>query len=189
MRKIIISIVAMLCAFSTSAMAEGVKVEIDYLMLKSEFGVADFDTSAIQVRAAGAVSPNVDIEGVLAFGISDDSYSVFQPGVGNVTLSVQLANMLGIYAKLHTDASSKFQFFGRLGLAIVKYDLDGSIQGVGSESASYDDAGLSFGIGASFNFTKTSAIVAEYAVLPAVDIEGIEDMETDTIAVGLQMAF
>jgi len=170
-------------------MAEGVKVEIDYLMLKSELDVLDFDTSAIQVRVAGAVNPNVDIEGVLAIGVSDDSYNVFQPGVGNVSLSAQLANMLGIYAKLHTDASSKFQFFGRLGLAIVKYDFDASIQGLGSGSDSYDDAGLSFGLGISFNITDKSAIVIDYTILPKVDIEGIADMETDTIGVGLQMAF
>jgi hypothetical protein len=49
MKKIIINIAAALLAFSTNAMAEGLKFEIDYLMLNSEVDVIDFDTSAIQL--------------------------------------------------------------------------------------------------------------------------------------------
>ena len=89
------------------------------------------------------------------------------------SFSNQLANPL-----------SGFQVFGKLGLARVEFDVDIDTQNFGSASESYDDVGLTFGIGGSFNFNETTAIVLEYVVLPDVDIEGT-DVETDAITVGL----
>jgi opacity protein-like surface antigen len=96
--------------------------------------------------------------------------------------------MLGVFAKLHSDSYSGMQIFGRVGLAMVDIDLDMSVETVGSVSESYDDTGLAFGVGAAFNISDSSAIVAEYSILPDVDFEGL-DIETDTIAVGFQMSF
>jgi len=188
MRKIIIPFVAVLFAFSLNAKAEGMKFGIDYLMLKSEASTADFDTSAIQLRFTNALNPNFDIEGVLAFGISDDTYSETDPFFGTVSVTGQLGNMFGVYAKFHNNSSSRFQVFGEVGFARVEYDLDLFVQSLGSASESYDDIGIAFGAGASFNITDKLAISAEYSILPDVDFEGI-DIETDTISVGILMSF
>jgi len=163
MRKIIITIAATLFAFSVNAKAEGVKFGIDYLMLNSEVEILDFDTSAIQLRVSNELNPYFDL----------------------------LGNMFGVFAKLHSDSSSPFQIFGKVGLVMVEYDLDFFIDTpglVGSASQSYDDTGIAFGAGASFNITDKVAVAAEYSMLPDVDFEGL-DIETDVIGVGIQMSF
>jgi opacity protein-like surface antigen len=188
MKKIIITIVAGLFALSANAMAEGLKVGVDYLMLSSEIEEADFDTSAVQIRFSNGVGPNIDIEGVFALGLSDDTYRDSDPiFLGDFSVTGELSHMFGVFAKLHSDSISGFQVFGRLGLASVEYDVDVDSQNLGSGSESYDDTGLVFGVGASFNFSETSAIVVEYSKLPDVDIEGT-DIETDAISIGFQMS-
>jgi opacity protein-like surface antigen len=191
MRKIIITIAATLFAFSVNAKAEGVKFGIDYLMLNSEVDILDFDTSAIQLRVSNELNPYFDLEGVLAFGVSDDTYTESDPLAGTASITGQLGNMFGVFAKLHSDSSSPFQIFGKVGLVMVEYDLDFFIDSpglVGSASQSYDDTGIAFGAGASFNITDKVAVAAEYSMLPDVDFEGL-DIETDVIGVGIQMSF
>lgn len=191
MKKIITVIAAVLFTFSVHAKAEGVKFGVDYLMLSSEVDVLDFDTSAIQFRISNELNPYFDLEGVLALGIGDDTYTIADP-TGTVSVTGQLGNMFGIFAKLHSDSSSPFQIFGRVGLAMVEYDIDTFIDVpgfiTGSASESFDDTGIAFGVGASFNITDKSAIVAEYSKLPDVDADGI-DIETDMISIGFQMSF
>ena len=70
---------------------------------------------------------------------------------------------------------------------MVEYDIDIDIENLGSVSESFDDTGIAFGVGASFNFSETSAIVVEYSKLPDVDFEGT-DIETDAISIGFQMS-
>jgi len=187
MKKIIATIVVSLLALSTNAMAEGQKVGVDYLQVSSEIDGLDFDTSAVQIRFSNGIAPNIDVEGVFALGISDDTYTEFDPFFGNVSVTGELGNMFGVFAKFYSDPNSGFQVFGRVGLAMVKIDIDIDIQNLGSVSESYDDTGIAFGAGASFNFSETSAIVVEYSKLPDVDFEGT-DIETDAISIGFQMS-
>ena len=187
MKKIITTIVVSLFALSTNSMAEGLKVGFDYLKLNSEIAEVDFDTSAIQIRLSNGITPNFDVEGVFALGIDDDTYTDFDPFLGNFSVTGELGNMFGVFAKIHSDPNSGFQVFGRLGLARVEYGIDIDTQNLGSASESYDDMGIAFGVGASFNFSETSAFVVEYSKLPDVDFEGI-DIETDAISIGFQMS-
>jgi opacity protein-like surface antigen len=189
MKKIITTIVAGLFALSANAMAEGMKVGFDYLMLSSEIEEADFDTSAVQIRFSNGVGPNIDIEGVFALGLSDDTYYDSDPDLlGDISITAELAHMFGVFARLHSDSISGFQVFARLGLAVVEFDVDIYAQNFGSVSKSYDDTGLFLGVGASFNFTESSAIVVEFSKLPDIDLEGT-DLETDAISIGFQMSF
>ena len=188
MKKIITIIVAALFSLSANAMAAGLKVGVDYLMLSSEIDGLDFDTSAVQVRFSNGVGPNFDVEGVLALGLSDDTFTDSDPFfLGDFSVTGELANMFGVFAKLHSDPTSGFQVFGRLGLVMVEYDIDIDTQNFGSVSKSYDDTGIAFGVGAAFNFSETSAIVAEFSKWPDVDFEGV-DVETDVISIGFQIS-
>jgi opacity protein-like surface antigen len=188
MKKIITTIAAVLFTLSGNVMAEGMKIGIDYLMLGSEAESEDFDTSAVQLRLSNSISPNIGIEGVFAIGISDDTNDYYDPNdLGNFSITAELDNMLGVFAKFHGDLTPRFQVYGRLGLAMVEYNFDVDTQNFGSGSESYDDTGLAFGVGAGFNLNETTALVAEYTQWPDVDVEGI-DIETDVISVGLQIS-
>jgi opacity protein-like surface antigen len=187
MKTIITTIVVSLLALSTNAMAEGQKVGFDYVKLTSDVGGQDFDTSAIQIRYSNGVSPNIDVEGVFALGIDDDTVTAFDPSLGDISVTGELGHMFGVFAKLHSDSNSGFEAFARVGFALVEYDIDIDIENLGSGSESFDDTGIAFGVGASFNFSETSAIVVEYSKLPDVDVEGT-DIETDAISIGFQMS-
>ena len=166
------------------------KVGVDYLILSTDVAEADFDTSAIQIRLSNGIGPNIDVEGVFALGLSDDTYRDTDPsflGLGDFSVTAELASMFGVFAKFHSDSTSGFQVFGRLGLAMVDFDIDVDSQNLGPASESFDDTGLAFGVGASFNISETSAIVAEYSKWPDVDVEGV-DIETDVISIGFQIS-
>ena len=187
MKKIITTIVAVLLSLSANAMAEGMKVGVGYMMASSEVDVADFDTTAVGISLSNSVGPNFEVEGVVAFGLDDDTYSDYDPFLGDFSVTGELASMLGVFAKLHSDSASGFQVFGRVGLAMLDFDVDIDTQNFGPVSESYDDTGVAFGAGASFNFSETGAIVVEYTKLPDVDFEGV-DIETEVISIGLQMS-
>lgn len=187
MKKIITTIVVSLLALSTNAMAEGQKVGVDYVKASSEVEGEDFDTSAVQIRFSNGVAPNIDVEGVFAFGIDDDTVTDFDPFLGDFSVTGELGHMFGVFAKFHSDSNSGFEAFARVGFAMVEYDIDIDTQNFGSVSESYDDTGIAFGFGAGFNFSETSAIVVEYSKLPDVDFEGT-DIETDAISIGFHMS-
>ena len=188
MKKIITIIVIALFAISANAMAEGSKIGVDYVQLNSEIEGVDFDTSAVQFRYLYGAGPNFEVEGFIALGLDDDSYSDSDPFLlGDFTITAKPKTSFGVFAKLHSDPFSGFQVFGKLGLARVEFDLDIDTQNLGSDSESYDDIGLAFGIGGSFNFNETTAIVLEYVILPDVDVEGT-DVETEAISLGLQIS-
>jgi opacity protein-like surface antigen len=187
MKKIITTIVVSLLALSTNAMAEGQKVGFDYVKLTSDVEGEDFDTSAIQIRFSKGAAPNIDVEGVFALGIDDDTVSDSDPFLGDFSVTAELGHMFGVFAKFHSNSNSGFEAFARVGIAMVEYDIDIDTQNFGSVSESYDDTGIAFGVGASFNFSETSAIVVEYTKLPDVDVEGT-DVETDAISIGFQLS-
>jgi opacity protein-like surface antigen len=188
MRKVLSITVAALLTLSTNAIAEGTKIGVDYLMLNSEIDTVDFDTSAVQIRVSSAVNKNLDLEGAMALGISDDTYNDTDPFfLGDFSVTAKLSSMLGVFAKAHSDLESRFQVFGRVGLARVEVDLDFDTQNLGSTSESYDDTGIAFGIGGSFDVSETAAIVAEYAKWPDVDFEGT-NVDTEVISIGFQIA-
>ena len=179
---------------------QAANLEIDYLMLDSEFGSENFDTTALQLKLVNPISPNADIEGVIAFGLDDDSLeeteTFFDPTLGNITvtatLEAQLGNMIGVFIKGHTGNDSAMQFFGRIGFAMVQIDYDATlaVSGLGSisDSGSEDDSGIAFGFGAAFAVSDTDAFTIEYSQLPDVDFEGI-DIETTALSLGYQMSF
>lgn len=169
--------------------AQAAKLQIDYMMLEADLeDVDEFEPTAIQLKYINPVGPNSDVVGVVAFGISDDEIEEFDPFFGTVSLSVDLANMFGVYGRAHADLGANAQVYGQVGLVLLKYDLDAEISGL-SGSESYDDTGLAFGLGASFGLSDQAALVIEYNQLPDVDVEDIADIETTSLSVGFQMSF
>jgi len=183
--------------FSASSLAQGAFFGADFIKLSSSVQDFDFDTTALQIRGSFPVENNIDIEGTLAIGISDDSMSdtYYDPFFGvyfTDTIKGSLSQALGVFAKFHSDPSGGFQFYGKLGLQMVKYKVEFSETALGttvfSASTTFDDTGLAYGVGGSFNLSGSNgAVVVEYMKLPAVDANG-SDIDSSALSIGFQMA-
>ncbi|MGN7874248.1 porin family protein [Roseateles sp. 22389] len=93
------------------------------------------------------VHPNVAIEGMLAFGVSDDT-------VGGAKIKIPHSYGLFVTPKYAFD---QFEVFGRLGYAHSKIkasDEDGSISDSGGSFA--------YGLGAKYNFDKSIYGAVDY---------------------------
>ena len=172
--------------------ANAAKVEFDFLMLESEIDVLEFDTNALQIKYIKSVSPNLDIEGVFAIGISDDGYTV-SDGFTTVSVDAELENMFGVFLKLHSgNDQGGPQFFGRVGFARMSIEFTASIDDPSlavSGSDSESDTGIAFGAGVAFGASDSGAITIEYSKLPDVDFLDIDDVETSAISIGYIIEF
>lgn len=173
-----------------SVNASAASLDIQYLMLDTDFEGVSLEPSALQLKVANPVAPNISIEGVLAFGITDDDISVTIPP-DTLKFGLELANLLGVYAKAHADLGSNSQIYGRIGFTKIEYDITATITSGGSSisgTVSDDDTGIAFGFGALFALSPQSGLVVEYNQYPDVDFEGL-NIETTSLSVGYQMNF
>lgn len=194
MRKLLTFLVISSILAFLSLSAHAAKLEFDFLTLDSEYEVLDFDTSALQIKFINELSPNIDIEGVLAIGISDDGITV-SDGISTVSFEIELENMFGVFLKLHSgNGQDAHQFFGRVGFARMSIDFSAAISdpssGNLSASDSEDDTGIAFGIGALFSTSETGAFTIEYNQFPDVDLLGNgSDFETSALSIGYVITF
>jgi len=176
MKKIAIAAASALLVLGTahaqqarSALAGGY-AEIGYTQFKlSGENAADAKPGAIRGIVGWDVHPNVAIEGMLAFGVKDDSATetintVIGPVTG--TAEIKLKNAYGIYVKPKFDVTDAVQVYGRVGYTHAKFEASASVTapGLGTVSASDSDSdgGASFGLGASFRFTPNAYVGVDY---------------------------
>ena len=144
--------------------------EIGYTQFKlSGEGAADAKPGAIRGIVGYDVHPNVAIEGMLAFGVRDDSATetintVLGPVTG--TAEIKLKNAYGIYVKPKFDVTDAVQLYGRVGYTHAKFEASASATAPGfgtvSASESDSDGGASFGLGANFRFSPKAYVGVDY---------------------------
>ena len=105
----------------------------------------DIDLGALGIRGGYYFNKYFSAEGRLGFGVSDDTE-------GGET--VELDNILGVYAVGHWPLSDQFQLYGLIGYS--KIEITTSFGG------SDDDGGLSYGVGAEFDMTNNWSLGVEY---------------------------
>jgi opacity protein-like surface antigen len=105
--------------------------------------------------------PNVAIEGMLAFGVSDDSITENVSGIP-VSLKAEIQNAYGLFVKPKFNVSDSLELFGRIGYSRFKTKATASAPGFGSVSATDSDSDLSYGLGATYNFSKSSFATIDY---------------------------
>ena len=187
-----------LLAFSAAATAEADKtgrgyVGAGYTMLTvSPEGGPDLDLSALGVRGGYYFNKYFSVEGRLAFGVGDDSVSeVIDIGFGpeTATLTFDLDYSLGVYAVGHIPLTEQFQLYGLVGFTKHEVTVDASIPSLGSDSESYDDNDLSFGVGAEFDMTKNLSLGVEYvSYFTDGDIDGLK-YDTDGLGITVNYIF
>lgn len=112
--------------------------------------------SALRGIVGYELNPNLAVEGMLAFGMSDAVVKANGVGVSGVKLKID--NAVGIYLKPKTKLNDQIELFGRLGLARVK----GTITAAGFATESGSDSSFSYGAGLSYAINAKTSVNADY---------------------------
>ena len=164
-----------------------------YTMLTvSPEGGPDFDLGALGVRGGYYFNKYFSVEGRLAFGVADDSFSgTVDVGSGpeTGTLTIDLDYSLGVYAVGHIPLTDQFQLYGLAGFTKHEVTLDAYIPSLGSDSESFDDSDFSYGVGAEYDMTKNLSLAAEYIFyFTDGDLDGLK-YDADGIGISLNYNF
>jgi opacity protein-like surface antigen len=166
MKRIAIAAAAAIAMLSTAAQAQTAKTspvygEVGYTQFKfKEEGVGSVKPNALRGIVGYEFHPNVAVEGMLAFGISDDSISVDE-GFGPINVDLKLQHAYGIYVKPKFNVTPEFEVFGRLGYTQAKFKATASFAGV-SVSESDSDGDVSYGLGAAYRFNPRMSVGLDY---------------------------
>jgi opacity protein-like surface antigen len=157
MKKIVIATLVALSAIGAQAQTYG---EIGYTTTTVKNNIDGFSIkgspSAIRGILGYELNPNLAIEGLAAFGMSDATVKV--NGVEVPSLKVEIANSLGIYLKPKMKLSDAVEIFGRIGFSRVK----GTISAAGEGSESGSESSISYGAGLSFAVNPKTSLNADY---------------------------
>jgi hypothetical protein len=184
--KLLRKIVLLILFAPLTSQANSTYFQADFMLLtleaKPEFasGTFEADPTGIALRLGNYFNRNFALEGMFAFGLADDTFE-------DSILDVELSNMFGIYGVGAFPVSDQFSIFGKAGFVSISYkDSDGD---------KIDGDGLSYGVGASFNMSSTSAIVVEYIIFPETEYDpavwgGFNvPVDSDTFNIGYQAKF
>jgi len=174
---IFMPLAAALLGVASSAVAkEKGYSEIYYMHMDMEVtsGSTKYDAKpgSIQLRLGTTFAEFIGIEGVFAFGITDDDFTTDNKG--------KLNTLFGANAVGTIPLGEKADLFGRVGGA--QMDVD-----VGKQS--YDDTGIMYSVGFDIRTSRYGAVVMEYQVLPEIDLPEGGKLETSSINLGYRLRF
>lgn len=148
----------------------------------SEDGLPDFNPTMLGFRAGYYLNKNFSVEGRFGFGIGDDTVQLtnyptpFGPFTGDV--SVEVDNIIGIYAVGHLPASDNFGIYGFFGFNQADITATATSGGL-SYSYSDDDSDMAYGIGIDIKVGQKSSINVEYG-----NFYDEDNVSVDAITVG-----
>lgn len=111
--------------------------------------------SALRGFLGYELNPNLAVEGMAAFGMSDATVK-FNGVAGDEKLEID--NAVGLYLKPKLKLNDDVEIFGRVGFASVKYTLSGP----SFASETYRDSGFSYGAGLSYAINPSTSLNADY---------------------------
>lgn len=157
MKKFAIASAVALAAIGAQAQTYG---EIGYTATTAKTNV-DGDgikasPSAIRGIFGYELNPNLAIEGMVAFGMSDATVKFNGQSVPGVKMEID--NAIGLYIKPKTKLNDSVEVFARAGFARVKGTV--SATGYGSETDSENS--FSYGAGMSYAINPTTALNVDY---------------------------
>jgi len=150
MKKISVIAAAFVLAGAAHAQAPKSEVygELGYTFISIDAGGDDLNPGLLRGIVGWNVHPYLAVEGMLGTGVNDDKS-------GGVKTKV--SNAYGVYLKPKYNFGNGFEVFGRLGYAHSKVKAS-----FGNLSASDSDDDVSYGIGASYSFSKQWYGVVDY---------------------------
>jgi outer membrane autotransporter protein len=164
MKRFAIAAAAAIAMLSTGAQAQTSPFygEVGYTVLKFKAeGQPNLKPSALRGIVGYEFHPNLAVEGMLAFGVSNDDFNV-DDGLGGVAnVEVKLQHAYGIYVKPKFNVTPQFEVFGRLGYNRIKTKETDTAFGA-SESFSDSDGDFAYGLGAAYRFNPRMSVGLDY---------------------------
>ena len=112
--------------------------------------------SAIRGILGYELNPNLAIEGMVAFGMSDATVKVNGQSVPGVKMEID--NAVGVYIKPKTKLNDNVEIFARAGFARVK----GTLSAVGFGTETNSENSFSYGAGLSYAINPATALNVDY---------------------------
>lgn len=160
-----------LAAASAQAQLYG---EIGYSTMKESADGNDVNLGALSGIIGYGLHPNVAVEGMLAFGIKDDTVHV-----GSIPVKTELEHAYGVFVKPRVMLSPNFELFGRLGY--VESKVKASSGGI---SVSDSDGDWAYGLGGNYYFDKNTYLTVNY-----MNYYRKHDSDVDGFTIGVGMKF
>jgi len=147
--KIIFALFALTMSLAASAQTDGkTYLELAYGAIKYQEPGAWATPGVGMIRLGSNIDKNISLEGLIGTTITD-AYS------GNVAF--RFDSVFGGYIKARTDIGPNAQVFGRLG-----FTQGTATASVPSYAVSGSDSGLSYGVGAQFDFASKTYVIIDY---------------------------
>lgn len=138
----------------TTAPSGGLYGELGVTSVKYSYAGYSITPKVLRGVLGYELHPNVAIEGMVGLGVSDGSTTF-----SGVKLVGEVDHMMGLYVKPKVAVSPDLELFARVGF--MRSKVTGSAPSFGvTGSATESDA--SYGLGARYSFSKTTALVVDY---------------------------
>lgn len=111
-----------------------------------------FNPSMVRAIVGADVHPNLAVEGMLGFGISDDTVNI-----RGIDVKGEIDNAWGVFLKPKATVAPNFEVFGRIGY--VKTRISASVPGYSISDSGGD---VAYGLGASYKLTEKASLNADY---------------------------
>lgn len=155
--------------------ADGVYVGANFSSITyKETGFPSAKPTAVALKLGNQFNKNLAIEGRFGFGLSGDTVTVT-----GIPIELEVDNYFGVYGKGILPLSEVVSIYGLVGFTSGK--ITASVPGI---SVSGSDSDVSFGIGADFAVSKSTAINVEWAKL----FEGT-GYKVDALSIGVNFTF
>jgi len=169
---------------ANASQSDKVYTEVDYMRLDMNWKTtgADFSANppALGLKLGVQLNESFEIEGLLGMGISSDSFA----NAGVAGLYGELNSLYGVNAQLIVAAADNAKIYGKLGFTKIDLNITGE---------TFNNTGLSYGIGVAIDLIKNHALTVEYLVLPDVNISdsGVDlgKVKTTSLNVGFKYNF
>lgn len=157
MKKLLIASALAMAAVGAHAQTYG---EVGYTTTTAK---QNFDGDGIKASPAAIrgifgyeLNPNLAVEGMVAFGMSDATIKLNGQSISGAKMEID--NAIGIYIKPKTKLNDSVEVFARAGMARVKGTV--SVAGFGSETDSANS--FSYGAGLSYAINPKTALNVDY---------------------------
>lgn len=160
--KLILAALAAATIAAPAALAQG---NLELGAAYSNFDADGADVGALTARGTYFINPHFGVEGEASVGIDDDD-------IGGAT--VELNSAFAGFGVVQAPVSERVDVFARAGYSTSDYDV--TVPGVGS--ASGDDDGFAYGVGAKVFLTERFGLRGDFTKYDG------DDIDADVISVG-----